>query len=123
MRNHVLREDIIAARRIDDVGLIAGDDQQAPPIIAAAAPDRIDEQLIDPRQRLIGLLLRPDAGEIRLLVQALEDQQVATVGEMGGDLAPVGYELAFRLGAEGRVGLRKSLLVPGIDPPAIPVDV
>src|SRR3954447_2585296 len=45
------------------------------------------------------------------------------VREIARDLAPVALVLLLRLRAERVVGLGKALLVVGIDPPAIPMDV
>ena len=75
------------------------------------------------RQRRVGLLLGSGAVEVGFFVQGFEDQVLVAVGEIAGDLAPIALELPFRFGGEGMIGLRKALLVVGIDPAAIPVDV
>jgi hypothetical protein len=115
--HRVLRQDEVAARRLIDVRGIAGDNQQPLAIVSASRPDCIDEQLVHTTQCRERLLLRPGILEIRFFVQRFEDEVLVAVREMGRDLGPVALELLFSLWAEGTIGLRKLLLVVGIDQP------
>ena len=119
----VVRDVEVGAGGFDEVGVVAGDDEEAMRVVAAGAADGVDEELIDVVEGVVGFLRGARAIEVGFFVERFEDQPFASGREVAGDLGPVGAEFGFRVGAEGVVGGHKFLLVVGVDPAAVPVDV
>lgn len=53
-----------------DIGMVAGDHQQALCVVAARRPDGVDEKLLHAGEGGVGCLLRPGVLEVRFFVQS-----------------------------------------------------